>query len=344
MRKLKSRKSSERVDAYFKKKDKLKKRKKIFFMSLACLVASIVFLFKAQMFAIKDFTVVGNKMVKKEGVLNKKITNGKNIFLLDTNEIENEVLKNPYIHTAEVSRKLPNQILIKITERKMFYKIKFEEDIYILNNGLYIMDIVKDDKDLALVELKGIKIESKKIGERITMNEKLAEIAIEIAQNLIDKNKESIFTLVDLTDIGDVSIYKDKIEIILGEVSNLDEKYKQAMDILNSKAIKFKAGYIDISVPSQPVIKESIEEKIDEPKEKISSEKKNNKSDQDSIKGNESIEEEKVISENTENETETNIQSDVVTLTEDNQNKDASKTNNLEELQEQKNSEINTDL
>ncbi|MGL4655310.1 MAG: cell division protein FtsQ/DivIB [Sarcina sp.] len=271
MRKMKSREVSERVDAYLKKKDKLKRRKKVFFLILVFLVAVIVFIFKAPLFEVKDIAISGNKMVKKEGVLDKKIVSGKNIFLLDTNQVKAEVLKNPYIQTAEVTRKVPNQILVKVTERKMFYKMKQEEKVYILNNELYIMDIVDDDKNLSLVEVDGIKIDSKNVGERITKSNEISRTALEIAENLIDKNKESIFTKVDLRNSKDVSIYKGEVEIILGELIGLDEKYKKAMEILNSKDIKLENGYIDVSVPSQPVIKlgemkkeESIDDKTSE--------------------------------------------------------------------------------
>lgn len=318
MKKVKSRKTSERVDAYFKRRDQIKKRKKIFFLSLICLGAGMAFLFKAPIFAVNGFTITGNKMVKKEGVLNKDFINGKNIFLMDTNTVENEILKNPYIQTVEVSRVLPNQIAIKITERKMFYKIKLEEKVYILNNGLYIMDIVTDDKDLALVELKGIKANSIKVGERITNSDEVAEIALNVADNLIDKNKDSIFTLVDLTDTGDVSIYKDEIEIILGKPEKLDEKYKQAMSILNSKDINMKAGYIDISVPSQPVIKEK-EVKEDEIKEK----------NKDTDKKTEKINEEKEQKDNKENNSQ-----------EDEEKKDLNETVNPTTSEELKPSEV----
>lgn len=286
MKKLKSRKPSERVNVYLKKQDKRKRRKKIFFMSLVCLVASMAFLFKAPMFGIKGFTVTGNKMVKKEGVLNKNFVGGKNIFLLDTNQVENEILKNPYIQTAKVTRSLPDQIAIKVTERKMFYKIKLEDEVYILNNALYIMDIVKEDKDLALVELKGVKVDSKEVGERITKNDELAKVALNVAENLIDKNKESIFTLVDLTDVGDVSIYKDKVEIILGQPKELDEKYKQAMEILNSKEINLKAGYIDISVPSQPVIKAMEEEVVEDQSKENNAQSTKGESENEKAYGN----------------------------------------------------------
>ena len=252
------------------------------------------------MFAIKNIKVSGNKMIKKDGVLDPKVVLGNNIFLLDTNEVRGKILENPYIQTVEVKRSIPDGIDVKVVERKMFYKIKLDEKIYVLNNELYIMDIIDDDKELALVEIEGIKADSIMVGERITKSDELSKIAFELAENLIDKNKESIFSKIDLSEPNDVSIYKGKIEIILGEVDNLAEKYEKAMVILNSGKVGLKEGYIDISVPNQPVIKSSLEE-TDENKEAVDE----NKEAVEDIKVEDAVQE----SEKQENDTpsETNV-------------------------------------
>ena len=268
MKKVSNRKVSGKVSDYLKKKDARKRRKKIAFITLLFIVAGAIALFKAPMFAVKNIKVTGNKMIKKDGVLDPKVVLGSNIFLLDTNEVRGKVLENPYIQTVEVKRSIPDGIEVKVVERKMFYKIKLDEKIYVLNNELYIMDIIESDEELALVEIEGVKVDSIMVGERITKSDELSRVAFELAENLIDKNKESIFSKIDLSDKNDVSIYKGKIEIILGEVDNLDEKYEKAMVILNSGKVGLKEGYIDISVPSQPVIKSDLKEK-EESKEVI---------------------------------------------------------------------------
>ncbi|WP_297434996.1 cell division protein FtsQ/DivIB [uncultured Clostridium sp.] len=269
-------KRSKKVDAYFQIKARRKRRKKIMFLIMIFIIVTILVLVKAPMFAIKGAKVTGNKMIKSEGVINQKNIKGQNIFLVDTNVIKNEILKNPYIKSAEVKRKLPNLLDINISERKMFYKIKLDSKIYVLNNELYIMDILDDDKDLAIVEVKGLKVESVKIGERITSNEKVSLILLDIATKLIDKNKDSIFTSVDVSNKSDISIFKGDIEIILGQAIDLDEKYKKAMKILGSSNIKLKDGYIDVSVVDAPVIKDNL--KTDNEKDenaKIKSEEEN---------------------------------------------------------------------
>ncbi|MGL4761551.1 MAG: cell division protein FtsQ/DivIB [Sarcina sp.] len=255
---------SNKVSNYFKKQDIIKRRKKIAFIILLFLVAIAIAIFKAPIFAVKNINIGGNKMIKKEGILDQQLVIGKNIFLLDTNEVRSKILENPYVQTAEVKRNIPDGLSIDVTERKMFYKIKLDEKIYVLNNELYIMDILDNDENLALVEIEGVKVDSITVGQRITKSDEFSRVAFELAENLIDKNKESIFSKIDLTDKNDVSIYKNDVEIVLGEVNNLEKKYTKAMGILNSNKVGLKEGYIDVSVPDQPVIKDTFKPKVEE--------------------------------------------------------------------------------
>ncbi|MGL5066654.1 MAG: cell division protein FtsQ/DivIB [Sarcina sp.] len=265
---------SNKVSNYFKKQDIIKRRKKIAFIILLFLVAIAIAIFKAPIFAVKNINIGGNKMIKKEGILDQQLVIGKNIFLLDTNEVRSKILENPYVQTAEVKRNIPDGLSIDITERKMFYKIKLDEKIYVLNNELYIMDILDNDENLALVEIEGVKVDSITVGQRITKSDEFSRVAFELAENLIDKNKESIFSKIDLTDKNDVSIYKNDVEIILGEVNNLEKKYTKAMGILNSNKVSLKEGYIDVSVPDQPVIKDTFKPKVEDEREKVTTEEK----------------------------------------------------------------------
>lgn len=256
-----AKKSNKKIDNYFAKKARKKARKKIAFLSLVLISITAIVLCKAPFFNVKNVKVAGNKMIKKEGIIDNKLVVGKNIFLLDTNEVRDKVLENPYIKSVEVTREVPSILNVKIEERKMFYKIKSDSKIYILNNELYIMDILEDDENLSLVEIKGLNVDSIKIGEKISSDVESAKILFDIATSLIDKNKDSIFTVVDISKKTDISIFIDGVEIVLGKAENLDEKYKKAMDIIGAKNIEIEEGYIDVSVISQPVIKgNSLEE------------------------------------------------------------------------------------
>ncbi|MGL4739605.1 MAG: cell division protein FtsQ/DivIB [Sarcina sp.] len=267
MDKHKVKKNSKKVELYFKEKNKKKRRKKIAFVSLIIIIATGVFLLKSPIFNIEKVVVMGNKMLKEAGIIDKKEIEGKNVFLLDTNIIKDKVRENPYIESAEVKRTNLNTISISVKERKMFYKVIHEEKVYVLNNQLYIMDILEDDKDLSLVALFGLVPDNLEIGARIVNSDEITKIAHDVGNNLIEKQKESIFSDLNLTDRGSISIYVNEIKIILGKPVDLDLKYQKAMDIINSENINFTHGYIDVSVLEHPVIKlESENENINKTK------------------------------------------------------------------------------
>ncbi|MGL5767803.1 MAG: hypothetical protein ACRCX8_19385, partial [Sarcina sp.] len=186
---------------------------------------------------------------------------------------------------------------INIKERKMFYKVIHENKVYILNNQLYIMDILDDDKNLELVDLHGIVPDTLEIGSRIINSDEIAKIAENIGNDLIEKQNKSIFSKLDLTDKGAISICVQDIKIILGRPIDLDSKYQKAIDIINSKNIDFNKGYIDVSVLEHPVIK------IDEQSESLQG------TNLDYKETNENISEDKPqqISENVKENIEENI-------------------------------------
>lgn len=292
----KLKKKSKKIEAYFEQKRRVKRRKKIVFLTLVSVAITGVVLCKAPFFNIKSIKVTGNKMIKKEGIINDKAVLGSNIFLLDTNKIKDLVLKNPYIKSATIKRVVPSTLNIQVEERKMFYKIKADSKIYVLNNELYIMEILDDDKNLSLVEIEGLPIENIRIGEKISNNEEVNKILYDIATSLIDKNKESIFTSVDVTKKNDISIFTEGVEIVLGRASELDEKYKKAMEILSSSKVNVEGGYIDVSVVIQPVIK-GVTKESENPSDNVNDASmnenlENTSENENSVITNESIEEE----------------------------------------------------
>ncbi|MGL5823196.1 MAG: cell division protein FtsQ/DivIB [Sarcina sp.] len=290
-------KNSKKVELYFKEKKRKKRRRKIAFVSLILIIGTVIFLFKSPVFNIKKVIVSGNKMLKEIGIVNKKEIEGKNVFLLDTNIIKDKVNENPYIESVSVKRSDLNTISINIKERKMFYKVIHENKVYILNNQLYIMDILDDDKNLELVDLHGIVPDTLEIGSRIINSDEIAKIAENIGNDLIEKQNKSIFSKLDLTDKGAISICVQDIKIILGRPIDLDSKYQKAIDIINSKNIDFNKGYIDVSVLEHPVIK------VDEQSESLQG------TNLDHKETNENISEDKPqqISENVKENIEENI-------------------------------------
>lgn len=255
---------NKKVQEYISKRNRKRLIRKIVFGTITLVIITGTILLKAPFFNLSKVEVKGNKIIKSEKVIDNKSVIGQNIFLLDTNEIKNEILKNPYVKTAEVKRAFPNSLSVNITERKMLYEVREGELTYVLNKDLVIMSILNDSKDLSLIEIKGIKIDNKEIGKSITSKENITSVASKIDEEVLEGKEELLFEVLDLSDLNSIKMSRGDIEIVIGKATELDEKYKLVSEIINNKNLDLKDGYIDVSFSGKPVIKNNL---ADEKKE-----------------------------------------------------------------------------
>ena len=150
----------------------------------------------------------------------------------------------------------------------MLYKIKEGNKYYLLNKSLVLMEVKEDVSGLSLIELKGIKLEDKTIGKAVTKDINKVKVAEILGDNNI-LNKDISIDSLEINSINNILLNKGKIKIILGNIENLEENYRKAVNILNSKAINMESGYIDVSFKGNPVIKEDKVEKEQEDNNKI---------------------------------------------------------------------------
>lgn len=125
----------ENIDFQKKSKNQLiiKRRRRKFvkkcFILLILLISTLTGLcLKHPYFNVKKIEVINNKNISKEEIIKlSRIYEGDNIFYINMDRTKRDILNNPYILKAEVKRKLPNKILIDISEREaIFYGEKIE--------------------------------------------------------------------------------------------------------------------------------------------------------------------------------------------------------------------------
>ncbi len=111
------------------------------------------FLYTTPLLGIDDIVVLGNERVSKEDIINMAgISRGENLFVVDTKDIIARVMKEPWIDGTEVRKRIPNTIIIEVSERR---------PLAIVNaGGLHLMDrkgVVfksispRDDIDLPII-------------------------------------------------------------------------------------------------------------------------------------------------------------------------------------------------
>lgn len=244
----------DQAQKFIERKRKKKFRKKVTIILLLLIGVTIGIIFKAPFFDIENILVSGNIVLDSKKIINQKEIIGQNIFLLDQKKLEENILNNSYIKSVTIKKKIPNGLDVKIEERKMIYKIKEGEKYYILNKSLVLMEIKEEVSGLSLIELKGIKLDNKIIGQPVVKDESKIKITEILADNNI-LNKDKSIDSLEINNINNIILNKGEIKIMLGDVEKLEDKYKKAMNILNSTDINIQSGYIDVSFNGNPVIK-----------------------------------------------------------------------------------------
>jgi cell division protein FtsQ len=194
-----------------KKKQKTKKRLNpsrvmIVLVFVLMFSFSICAVLVSDIFNVKYIEVSGNEKVTKSSILNTIGTKkDKNIFMYSKKDIIEGIKKNAYIDTVEVERKLPNKIIVKVVEKKVFVTLKDGD------NYCYI------DRDGNLLEeLKGTN-ESR--------NDKIIEIDYSIEDyktiKFKDQNSKNKFFLL-MSVLEKYGMYNETKQVNMQKDSNID--------------------------------------------------------------------------------------------------------------------------
>lgn len=246
-----------------KKKNKLIRRKKkkriIRRLTLGIfiiIIGIIIFIYKAPIFNLKKINISGLLTITNESLQEKlKYNIGQNIFTIDYNEIEKELKENPYIDEIEISKKGVNTLNINIKENKVIYYFESDNKISVINNEGVIIEELTIIDDRKLIKLVGLDLTNKTIGDKVSDELELKNI-LESFYNIIEVMPEQyVFSKINIEDLNNIVCYIGNVEIIIGDINNLENKMNLALNSIEQGIIS--NGYIDMSFNGPPVIKQN---------------------------------------------------------------------------------------
>lgn len=225
-------------------------RKKILISTIVVLflvLCGTIYYLTTPVFNVSTIIVYGNEKNSADTYISlSQITiNETNIFAFTKSGLENKLKENPYVEKVEIKRKLPNELELYITERKVDYQISYSNSYIYLNNQGYILEINEEKKHVPIV--KGIStIENNiQVGQRLG-NEELLKLdtILKIANYIKYNNIENKLTSIDVTDTSNYTLNFGKEGKIayLGDSSSITEKMTLVANIL--KAEEGKKGEI----------------------------------------------------------------------------------------------------
>lgn len=174
----------------------------------------------------------------------------KNTFLINTGEIEKELKKHPYIYKINISRSLPNKLVVKYEERVPYAIIKYLETYVLLDRYGSILELMQENKYENLPIIYGIETEELSAGQELEGISKLKyENIVFLLRTAEHINFEYTIAELNYSDTDELTFLVNEleVEIIYGTIDKeiISDKLAYLNEIL--KELVDKKGTLDIS-------------------------------------------------------------------------------------------------
>lgn len=204
-------------------------------MSIALVALIFMLLMLSPWLNIQNIEVNGLETIEKPDIIRQmKLDKTTNILSFNSLIAKRRLKSNYYIQDVKVTKKLPNTVIINVTERKIVGYIPYTSDyIYIDKDGMVID--VKSSYTQPLPIIYGLKFDSFIIGENLkTDNDGAFEIVMEITNSIKDKEYLKEISKIDVSDLEDIHLYMENLDIVLGNREAINIKMNTLNEILKN--------------------------------------------------------------------------------------------------------------
>lgn len=228
-----------------KKKRTSKKNLSLYYVLVLILVTvvgialSLTVLFKTDKIIVNGQTPYNDAdIIEASG-----IKTGENIIRADYSKAEEKVLGSLlYVETVSVKKQFPTTVVITVTETKPCYNVKTQDGYLIVSQNGKVLDLLVSPID-GLLTVYGIEPESVLPFSILKDKESNKADILTSIKNAFDKSEIGGIISVDLSDKYDISLnYDDRIEVIIGNSSNIAYKVEYAKSVFESNKIGSNAA------------------------------------------------------------------------------------------------------
>lgn len=237
------------------KKKKPKKRRLFFLVFILLILLAFYIVFETDFFYIKEVLVDNNKVLTDDYIKEKTdINKTHNIFLVEIENIKNNLEKETYIKNAEVKRKLPDKIIINIEERKGIISYDYNNKRYLLDFDGVVLKEIENEENLFKVSSE---IKSRvKVGSKINFqdsNLKFDEI-LNISRYIYENNKNLNCNILLKND--NIYCIIDKNTYMKFDIEGkIEYQYEFGLDIIETRLDNNQSinGMIDFTKGENPI-------------------------------------------------------------------------------------------
>ncbi|MBC8570104.1 cell division protein FtsQ/DivIB [Zongyangia hominis] len=203
-------------------------------------------------FKVESFAVSGSDKYSTNQVLQATQVNlGDNLFKIDTKVVAGRITAAlPYIESAKVSRKLPSELTIELTEATVIGAVKTGDTYCLISHGGKILETGAKDPPAGAAVVSGLELTSPEVGKYLNEGEDSTRIQIlnQLIASLTQFEMVDDVTLIDVSDALNLYLtYKNAIKIELGSKAEIPYKISFVKKVLEQENIENQEGLIDAS-------------------------------------------------------------------------------------------------
>ena len=219
--------------------------------------ASYQFMISDPRFEISDVTFSGHHELNDKQLLEwLGPIHGENLFTYDLPGASERLAKHPWVLSASVQRKFPQEIMVELTERIPYARIKFEKTYLMDNFGVILSEEKPEHKHLPLIvqSNKGAKPENFS-GEKVIQSLKTMHYF-----NKLSFFKNNPLDIAEIKGLSRIMFFTHNRDLqIHMSMESLTEGFKKFMLMLDTlEDDSMKIQMIDLSFKDQVVVRDRI--------------------------------------------------------------------------------------
>lgn len=229
-------------------------------------VGLLLFLTKSNFFNIKKVELYGKNITLQESLQEKgdRFLN-ENLLFLKGEKVKEALSENPYVDNVKIKKDFPSKMVLEVEESDIAFYMGKGKNAYILSSKLRVLEQNRNGNlngDIKnLIEIVGLKTPKVEIGEKLmeTEDKVIENFCDELYKIKMENKTEHKITKVDLSSLSMIKIWFGRVEVRVGDGSDLAVKVNKALNILEDKKLNMTKGYIDLSFNGSPIINRGME-------------------------------------------------------------------------------------
>lgn len=204
-------------------------------------------------FRVSDIEVTGvGRYTEMEIIEASGIEEGDNLFFINRFTATSKIFaKLPYVEEVTINRKLPNKLVIEVSESRAIAYLSDEAGgLWAIDRGCKILSQTDRDSIAGLLRVDGITPVEPIVGEVINLEEGTSRVnyLANILNEIQVREMTSDVTRIDISNVGSPSFdYLGRFTIKLGQSGDTTYKFELMLSAVEQLA-PGDAGTIDLSV------------------------------------------------------------------------------------------------